>query len=251
MKKYLLAVCLTTTSLMASAQFVTSGENKMMGSTSSTEDYNSFRFSYSPTTIDAGTIGAIAGALGMSLPQLNGFSLEYTRGINIVNDLPLFLEVGAGVKLQNATFSSEEEDDMYIYKYKYSLNVASLYIPLNVGYKIAITEDFAIMPYVGLMTQFNLSATATNSYEKDYHKEFEDFLGYKDESGKESQSLFDKKEMGENTFRRLFFGWQVGANIAIKDFHIGANYGTTLGRIVNNIEGVKLKGATISIGYNF
>lgn len=251
MKKYLLAVCLMTTSLMASAQFVTSGGNKMMGSTSSTEDYNSFRFSYSPTTIDLGTIGAILEALGASLPQLNGFSLEYTRGINIVNDLPLFLEVGAGVKLQNAASSSEEEDDMYIYKYKYSLNVASLYIPLNVGYKIAVTEDFAIMPYVGLMGQFNLSATATNSYEYDYHKEFEDFLGYKDESEKESQNLFDKKVMGENTFRRLFFGWQVGANIAIKDFHIGANYGTTLGRIVNNIEGVKLKGATISIGYNF
>ena len=249
MKKYLLAVCLMTTSLMASAQFVTSGGNKMMGSTSSTEGYNSFHFSYSPTTIDAGTIGAIAGALGMSLPQLNGFSLEYTRGINIVNDLPLFLEVGAGVKLQNATSSSEEEDDMYIYKYKYSLNVASLYIPLNVGYKIAITEDFAIMPYVGLMTQFNLSATATDSYEYDYHKQYEDW--YEDESGKESHNLFNKKVMGENTFRRLFFGWQVGANITIKDFHIGANYGTTLGRIVNNLEGVKLKGANISIGYNF
>ena len=76
MKKYLLAVCLMTTSLMASAQFVTNVGNKMMGSTSSTEGYNSFRFSYSPTTIDLGTIGAILEALGGSLPQLNGFSLE-------------------------------------------------------------------------------------------------------------------------------------------------------------------------------
>ena len=238
------------TSVIASAQFVTSGGSKSFGSSSSGEGYNSIRFSYAPTSItwQGVNIGGLMGA-----GYLNGFSFEYTKGIGIVEDIPLYLEIGAGVKWQNMTSKYEEEDEMYIYNSKTSLNVASLYIPLNIGYKISLTEDFAIMPYVGLMAQANLAATITDSYEYDYSKEYENWPwgGYEDESEKDSYSSFDKEEMDGQTLRRLIFGWQVGANVAIKNFHIGANCGTSLGGIINDMEGKILKGATISVGYNF
>lgn len=233
------------TSLIASAQFVTSGGSKSFGSSASEEGYNSIRLSYLPTQIDLNGLEALYG----DKSNLNGASFEYIRGINFVKDIPLFLEIGIGGKWSNWTDSYEKEYDMYIYNSNTSLNVASLYIPLNIGYRISLTEDFSIMPYAGLMAQANLAATITDSYEYDYHDQFEDW--HDDKKQKDRYDMFDKEEMDGQTLKRFFFGWQVGANVTIKKLQIGINYGTTLGKeIANKWEG-KLKNITISIGYKF
>ena len=258
MKKLLLSVCLLATSLVASAQFTPTF----------TDAWSGFRFSYSPTTLDFDYSD-------MDDWKFKGFSFEYVKGFGIVEEHPIFLEVGAGLEWMNYRDSEETELDFngkeYDYKMKWGVNVISLNIPINIGYKFSLQDNITIMPYVGLKARMNLLAKQFNkvkadelfdaiedNYEdqwgKDWEDEYERYTGedYEDPRKRESESLFDEKVMEKQTLKRFLLGWQIGATATYNEYSFGISYGSCFtDEIINNIDDCKFGGATISIGYRF
>lgn len=237
MKKYLLTVCLLATTLVASAQFATSSGSSM-GATSSVEEWSGFRFSYVPTTLE------FDDDWDTDDWDFKGFSLEYVKGFGIMDNMPLFLEVGAGIEWLNWSESDSEDEDYYEYEWKESLNIFSVSVPVNLGYKVALNENLTIMPYVGLKARIGLSATLKGSYEVSYDGETEE--------DEETLNLYNKDDTDDETLKRFLLGWQIGATATYNNLSFGVNFGSCFtDEIINEIDKCKLSSTTITVGINF
>lgn len=237
MKKFLLTACLLATSVIASAQFATSNNSKSSKSIKPNNSYNSIRLSYSSDISLKSNSSNLEGLLYDLFFDFKGLSLEYTKSANISNQLPIFLEIGIGADWINYTTSDKWDDEDGKYKEKYAVNIWKAYVPINVGYKIALDNHLSIMPYVGVRTHFCIAGNDIYTYNYDY---YEENSWYKDEEGKDVDKLFDNNDL----FARLLFSWQIGVNAAINEkLHIGINSEQPLGNGFN--------ATTISVGYNF
>lgn len=228
MKKLLLSVSLLATSLVASAQFNVN---------SSTEGWSGIRFSYAPTTLKYDK------DYDIDNETLNGFSLEYFSDFNIIESIPLFLEIGAG--LEWLTYSDSETESAYgvAVKVKSTDNIFTVNIPVNLGYKFSVNENASIMPYVGLKARLGLSATSKITAKVTYDGETE--------KESETYNLFSEDDMGDFTMKRFLIGWQVGATAIFNQFTIGVNYGACFtDEVINDIDS-RLGAVTISVGYIF
>jgi hypothetical protein len=227
MKKILLSVSLLATSLVASAQLaITSADN-----------WSGVRLSYAPTTMKYDK------NLGIDNVNLNGFAIEYFKGISVVPNLPLLLEVGAGFEwLTHSNTESESILGVEV-KAKESFNAFTVNVPINVGYKFSLNENVALVPYIGLKARVGLSATNKLTVK----------ASYDGESEKESESFnqFSEDDMGKNTMKRFLLGWQIGATASYNQYIFGVNYGTCFtNEVYNNIDS-RLGAVTISAGYTF
>lgn len=142
---------------------------------------------------------------------LNGFSLDYNHGFSLSSSMPMFVEVGGRLIFG---FNSDKESDGTYYDYKQNTSWMSLAIPVNYSYKIGVTDDFVIKPYTGLNFKFNLLG-------KQKYTETELATGDED---KDTYDLFDKKDMGEEPFKRFQMGWQIGVDFQYKPFVLGVEY---------------------------
>lgn len=251
MKKFFLTIGLLATSLVASAQFSTSNTGGSSANATLTDAWSSIRVSYSTIALDGDNKFEEFMADGELLDDYNGFALEYIKGYGIVENMPVFLETGFGFQWINWN----DEEDLYDYgtdfSIKYKLNITSLYVPLNIGYQISLSNNLSVMPYVGLNVRYNLTAKySTVLYEDGY-------LVDEKEYGIENPSVVDmldddrEKGLGRNTMKRFIPGWQIGANVSFNDLHIGVKHGCSFGDEVFNKLNSELKSTTISIGYNF
>lgn len=235
MKKIFLSACLLATSLMASAQFATSNSS-FTGATSSVEGWSGFRFSYAPTTLEFTYTG------GEDF-DLNGFSFEYVKGFGIIDNIPLFLEVGAGIEWLNYTDTESDSYEGLKYEIKDAMNLLSVNVPVNLGYKVALDENITIMPYVGLKARLGLSATEKVSAK----------LSYEGETKKEDETtnFYDEDDMGDATLKRFLLGWQAGVTATYNNISLGVNYGSCFTDEVFNEVDSKLGATTITVGINF
>lgn len=254
MKKYLFSACLLATSLAASAQFSTSNSGNSLGSGSLTEEWSSIRISYSPITFEGDSDFEYMMGDGDLLDDYNGFAVEYVKGFSIVDNMPIFLEAGFGFQWINwndeedlGDYSYELED----YSVKYKLNITSLYVPLNLGYNISLADNLQVMPYVGLNLRCNLTGQYSTGYYKEGYLIDED--EWNDDNPVKIDMLSDDKEkgLGRNNMKRIILGWQIGANVAVNNIHIGVRHGCSFGDEVFNKMNSQLKATTISVGYNF
>lgn len=237
MKKLFLSVSLLATSLMASAQFATGNGGSSFNS-ASTEGWSGVRFSYVPTTLEYDK------DYGIDDVDFNGFSLEYFKGFGIMSDMPVFLEVGAGIEWLRYSDSESGGYDGIEFEITETDNIFSLNIPVNLGYKFSLSENVTVMPYVGLKANLGLSAKQKISVEASYDGETEE------ES--EDYSWYDEDDMGDNTLKRFFLGWQVGATATYNQYTFSVNYGSYFtDEIYNKIDDCKLGWTTISVGYTF
>lgn len=227
MKKLLLSVSLLAVSLVASAQV----------SFTFNEAWSGARLSYVPTTLDYD---------GGSDTDFKGLSLEYFKGFGIIEDMPVFLEVGAGLEWLNWNDSEKQGDDDYSVSIKQSMNIFSLDIPANVGYKFALQDNITIMPYVGLKARLNLLAKRSYSYKLDAPGD--DY----DQDNSESVSMFDEDKVGKQTLKRFLLGWQIGATATYNQYSFSISYGSCFtDEIINGIDDCSFGGTTISVGYTF
>lgn len=158
----------------------------------------------------------------------NGFSLGYVQAFRLGRKLPLFLETGAGVNFLRHC-EDESEDD---YVEKYSVNLFSLSVPVNVVYKFDLTDKVSIKPYTGLYLRLNLMA-----------KEKEE-SGYTGKTAKESYNMFD----GDNGLKRVQLGWNVGVTLDYSRYNIGIGYALDFNEIE---EESKFGTLSIRLGMNF
>lgn len=258
MKKLLLSACLLATSLVASAQFTPTFKDAG----------TAYRVSYSPMSLDFDNSY-------MEDWKFKGVSFEYVKSFGVVEEMPIFLEVGAGLQWLNDRESEEQEttlgDKKYEMVYKTAVNIFSLNVPINIGYKFTLQDNITVMPYVGLNARVNLLANTTSKIKADDYyealeKQFEETLGenwkekykeaygeeYKGADNREKSSLFDKDKRGEYTLKRFLLGWQIGATATYENYSFGISYGSCFtDEIINKLEDCKFGGATISVGYTF
>ena len=207
--KFLMVACLLGIASTASAQFVNTSSTSAVSGNSNAESWKGLRVSYHPVSIDADGGGSI---------DLSGASIGYVKSFGVAATAPLFIETGANVSWIGGELEDSEID----------LNVFSVNVPINFGYKYAFSESASIFPYAGLTLRGNI------------------FGNYKADG--ESLNAFDKDEVGEGwQLKRFQIGWQIGVGATFNSFFVGASYGTDFNEIVKD---GKVAMPSITIGFN-
>ncbi len=182
MKKlsFMLTVAMMVIATTASAQFANSSK-KSNGNTANTENYNRITAAYNSVSVQD--------------LDLMGFSVGWTKGINIANGLPLYLETGIGVMYAFGDYTDWKEDT-------YEESYLGVNVPLQLTYKFSPIEMMAIAPYAGLNLRGNILGK-----EKwpDYDETYDWF-----EEG------YDAKRFG--------VGASLGVNFDFNKFSIGVGY---------------------------
>lgn len=225
-----------------------------------TKDYNTVYAQWNPSTFKQ--------SVGESF-SFTGLSLGYSHGFNLISNVPLFLEVGAG--LQYSFYSDEEtlgENTMRTlreYGYKGSSRMwieryygLSLKVPVNISYKHYFpNSDIAIAPYVGLSVRGNLIGKYKLEPNANLKQTMDQMIknvtsatGWSPIPGvTKDYNLFSEDDMGEgNAWKRIQIGWQVGANVFFSAFYAGVSYGTDFTEIAKDC---KIKTLSVTLGYSF
>lgn len=226
MKKSILAAMLLIASLAApsNANAQNSSDNAV-----SLAPWETIKLSYSPTTLES---------IDDDM-DFNGFSFEYIKGQNVVDNKPIFLEYGIGAEILNYTDEYSEYYEGYRINVEETINIADIYIPVNLGYKIALNDSTIIMPYVGIKAQYNVYGQSAVNVSVD---------GY---SESEERDLFSKGEMDGSTLKRALVSWHIGATIEMNKWSIGIRYGKCFSdEIINHLD-TELIYTSISVGYIF
>ena len=189
---------------------------------------------------------------GMKL-STPGFGLGFIKGIELSKTKPLFLELGANANFlfKKADFS-EGEDYKLTAKYSF-LNLA---IPVNLAYRIKVSDAFSIQPFAGLNMKFNLLGKCKYEVEEDsfsFESE-ENFFSDKysvDEYGdSDGDSYF-----GGDKAKRVQLGLNVGCGFNISKLYIGYTFQPDLTNYAeikaDETYKVKTRSNVITIGLNF
>lgn len=228
MKKIILAslAACAMIAVPAQAQFTAkptggnSGSKIASTATSTEESYGRFGVNYSSMNLEAD-----GDEEGPGAEPWNGVSLYWTSGKQILQDKPVFLEWGMAANLNFYTNSESKGEGNYKYDFDQLGAFVSLEVPVNIGYKINLSDGVNVMPYAGLHAKGNLYGAIDNT------------VSYKGESETETYDFFDKDDVGskKNVFKRVQFGWQIGAYVDFNKFYINAQYGADFGEISPDI----------------
>lgn len=142
----------------------------------------------------------------------SGFRLGWLKGISVMSEQPLFVEVGV-----NGQYNAKAEDGATARFLKFA-------VPVSVAYKYALSDNFRIVPHTGI----HLGVNAMGEY--DY--------------GSHSVSFFD----GDEGASRVQFGWQIGAGFEFKKLYVGFEYSLDFNKYV---EGVSTHDIYATLGINF
>lgn len=225
--KYFLMVCLMGMATVSYAQFTNSQKSSISGGSSNAEAWQGLRVSFHPISLcpDKGdSMSATA------------FSLGYVKSFGVSQNIPLFVETGANVMWTSKDFA-DEYDDFFDEEEKFKLNMFSVNIPVNFGYKYQINDNIALFPYIGANFRVNVSGK----------------LKWEDEDDSESFDVFKKDDMkeweffGEDTWKRFQFGWQIGVALHANKFSVSASYGKDFSEISKK---TKVAMPSITVGWN-
>lgn len=212
--KILLAACLLAVATVTSAQSTADAWSGIRAS------YNSFKFD-----ADGGDFDAVM-----------GLDLGYVKSFAVSTTMPLFVEVGA-----NALYVT---GDLYDEKgYSESVNMLSVAIPVNFGYKYVINDKLSVFPYVGAYLRGNITGEIkSEGTDFDYDYETGDM---KEVKYSNEMDMFDSKE-GDGS--RIQVGMQIGATLNIDKYNVGISYGFDFNEILEKTKTNKL---ALTLGYNF
>ena len=177
--KFFAAAFLFAFCTSASAQFTNTKASS--GSDSGNKSYTTLYLQYNPSKITKLDY------------DFNGVSIGLNRGISVSPEIPLFVEIGGALQ-----FSWKSEH------HGYEMYFGSIKVPISLTYNWQVANGFAIAPYAGLTSRFNIAG-------KDHYYDYDTNNMFSDEGG----------------YKRFQFGWQIGANFKFhKKFYLGAGYGT-------------------------
>ncbi|MBE6303857.1 MAG: porin family protein [Bacteroidales bacterium] len=216
--RILFAACLLAMATAVNAQFANSSSTSSFGGgAADTEGWQSVKFSYNRYTAEID---------GPDCDAVSAFELGYSKAISLSQELPLFLEAGASFFY--ATGECYDED-----YYKGSISMASLIVPFNLGYKVALSDNMSLFPYVGLSLKGHLFG------------EIEEENEYYDETY--TINVFDDDDL-EDPWNRFQIGWQIGATLNINKYNVGLSYGTDITELGEDMDTKTFK---LSLGVNF
>ena len=262
--KLFLAASLILITNAASAQFAnsnTSTSGTMPQSSSRNVDTNGWQrisLSYNPLKItsDKSDVEDINGT---------GIAFEYTKGISIAKEFPIFLEIGVNAMYSFYKVDEDEKGKDYTLrdgtKAELKYTHLALKVPVNLAYKFSLSnKNISIIPYVGINFKGNLLGKAKHKLvddldeettEKEFWQDYEE--NYAEEygiSGREESNLFDKKETGNKdaTWKRFQMGWQLGVGLYYNQLYVGVGYGKDITELCKK---TKIGTTSITLGYSF
>lgn len=255
MRKHLFLTIFMVISMVASAQFAGgTGSTNKSKSNVNTDNYKSFRLSYTPITasvLDDDLEDGYEYVFGKDWEDIlkyKGFSADFIMGFNVAQGLPLYIEAGAGLAYSFSNLDYEYYDyvDDENKDAKVGFKFVSVNVPMHIAYRLSINDQISILPYAGLKARFNVIGKYTNTAYYDLEEGEYDEVSY---------SLYDNKEVkkyngDENPYKakRFLLGWQIGADVEINNFLLGVSYGADFGEAMKDI---KFKTIQISLGIKF
>lgn len=222
--------------------------------------YNRVNLSYDNVHFSANsklnnlTKGYFLGNDGMSL---NGFGLEYTRGIAVSKKLPMFVE--AGIKMEFAAGTVSDYDKDAECEYKLNAQSLSFIIPINYVYSISIGNNMSVAPYLGINFKLNTLGRQKSKRlyddpdEQDRWDDQVDDVEYGEKGIEDWKDIFSKKDVGrDGTWNRFQMGWQIGCGLNIDKLHIALQYGTDfIAAMKHDRYAVNSGTFALKLGYNF
>ncbi len=119
-----------------------------------------------------------------------GGGFDYAHGFGVTQKFPMYVEVGASIAYVGKDYGSG-------WDYGY----ATINVPVNYVYRLALSDKINLMPYLGLNFKGNI-------------------IGSNDMSSN-TQTWYTDYD-----FKRFQLGWQIGVGLEIKKFYVGLNFGT-------------------------
>ena len=176
-----------------------------------------------------------------SSPTFNGFSVKFVHGWALSKRYPLYID--AGLRL-NMNFYSKtlEVDKNYKYDYKSTVSskMMSLSVPINISYRLGISDGISIQPYTGINFKVNVLGDITSTVEYDGEKE------------SETRSWFEE-DYGAKRFQ---MGWQIGLGVNFQKFYLGLEYGIDFMNLYkpkidySGIKSINTSHVEVSLGIN-
>ena len=187
-------------------------------------------------------------------PLNSGITAGYNKRVSLNgSSLPLYVDYGANFSYM---FGSSEYTDVgyvtsgnYTFpiedcKYKRSINLASINVPLAVTTPFQV-DNITILPYIGVNLRFNLFGERKSSVEVNYDGEYL--------SSSDTYNLFNKEDMGDYPLGRFQAGLNLGVNIEFEKYTVGIGYVNDFSPVYD-VEGLltaTFSATTISVGYKF
>lgn len=163
----------------------------------------------------------------------SGFAIQYVHEWKLAENTPIYF--GTGLKMNSNYKYNNGKERIPGYgkvEYKESINIMSLTVPLNVSYKIGLSETATLQPYTGFGVKLNVVGKGSLIVSGD----------------KADFNFFDKIDAGEASWNRFQIGWHIGAGVNVKKFYIGFEYGLDMMSLSSTI---KTSHLGISLGLNF
>lgn len=231
--KYFLMVCLMGMASVSYAQF-TNSQKSSTGGSSDAEAWQGFRVSFHPISFSPDK--------GDSM-SATAFSFGYVKSFGVSQNIPLFVEAGANVMWTTKDFADDfvdylEDYDEYLDDWKVKLNMFSVNIPVNFGYKYQINDNIALFPYVGV----NFRVNAFGKVKEEWGDDSESYDVFK------KDDMRDLELLGGDAWKRFQFGWQIGVALHANKFSVSASYGKDFSEIAKK---VKVAMPSITVGWNF
>lgn len=216
-------------SVSASAQFVQSKGGSRGAASATVEDvFNTFDVTYSPVT------EKVSYKNDSRTEDMNGVSLNWSQARVLTNQLPVYIQYGAGLQY---TWKTESKDD-----YKSIAHYLTVKVPVNVLYNFVIPNTaVSIMPYVGLNAQVHALGQSKTTYDiGDGEKEVSKY------------SYFSKEDMYDEPYSRFVLGWQIGGMVAFNRYFVGVGYNGPITNLYKEGDGkINHSQVNISLGIKF
>jgi len=177
----------------------------------------------------------------------NGYGLGYTVDFRVSNSMPLY--VGTGLDIRFLFHNNDYKDNLDYDRIfaKVNCTLINLNLPVNVSYRVPVTDDFFMTPFAGLDFRVQVYGNAsikTNGAPVTIGEALFDEEAYIDNS----INLFSRDDMGGARLRRFQMGWHAGLNFEYRRFNLGLSFGTDFVKIHKNTGGSNF---LVSLGYTF
>ena len=216
-------------SVSASAQFVQSKGGSKAAASATVEDvFNTFDVTYSPVT------AKVSYKNDSQTTDMNGVSLNWSQARVLTNQLPVYIQYGAGLQY---TWMTDSEGNR-----KSIDHFLTVKVPVNILYNFVIPNTaVSIMPYVGLNAQVHALGQSKTTYDLgDGEKEVSKF------------SYFSKEDMDDRQYSRFVLGWQIGGMVAFNRYFVGVGYNGPITNLYKEGEGkINHSQVNISLGIKF
>lgn len=155
--------------------------------------------------------------------KFNGFSAGYIYGIGLGES---GLGIDAGAVFQYGSYSET------YYGEDCKMKTSSISIPVAAAYSIALGDNMAIRPYVGV--NFRIGIAMKDAWgDEDY------------------ESYYSEDDCGDYTSDRFQIGYVAGVDFEFSKFLVGYQYGSDFGDLGGFYEDCKYRWSTIRVGFKF